>query len=125
MNLRKKIDELYKVVFPLWSNGVVGKQPERLRDHNFMVIYLKNSYDHLNAFEQNGFGCDVFFHPNPIYEITIGEYRQYGDIGIDKEGAQELLESLRAHEKEQRADQYKSDVRKVIDIERRIFELTE
>ena len=55
----------------------------------------------------------------------MGEYLEYGDIGIDKEGAQQLLDSIRINGEEQRVEQRKSDVRMVIGIEKRIFELTE
>ncbi len=120
-----KIEELIKEVYPIWASGEVGKQPERLRDHNLMVIYLKNSYDHIRSFEQSGFGCEVFFHPNPIFHIIQGGYLQYGDIGIDKEGAKKLLESITDNVNEQRSEQYKFNVRKVIEIEKRIFQLTE
>ena len=120
-----KIEELFKEVYPIWSSGIVSKQPKRLRDHNLMVIYLKNSYYYLNDFIQRGFGCEAPFHPNPIWHITMGEYLEYGDIGIDKEGAQQLLDSIRINEEEQRVEQHKSYVRMVIGIEKRIFELTE
>ena len=121
-----KIRELYKEVFPLWNNGEVAHQPDRLKNHNLMVIYLKNAYDYLHDFEQKDFSSKTPFHPNPILNITQGAYSQYEDFGINREEAGELLDSIsKSNRSKQNKEQYIADIKRVIELEKIIFELTE
>ena len=119
-----KIRELHRKVLPLWGAGEVSRQPQPLRDHNLMVIYLIISYDHLHETESSGLVGVISLHTNPIVNIYPGEYTEYGNVGISPEGAKHLLQSLEKNRSKGDLEAYRSDVQQIIEIERRIFELT-
>ncbi len=120
-----RIRELNKEVYPRWSSGEITNLPRgRFKDNCLMVVYLTKTLNYLHNFEKNGFNCTPGFHPNPIFSISVGRYLEYGDLGISQKEAKKFLRAIHISQEKQTEEQHLNDVIRVIEIERRIFELT-
>lgn len=120
-----KIRELYEKVLPIWNSGEFPNFPQKERDHLMMVIYLTNAYNQLRLFESEGPNCEIILHLNPIVAIAKGLMPNYGNLGISSAEAKELYDNLERKVRKSNPTKYHSALRKVIEVEKRIFELTE
>lgn len=120
-----KIRELYEKAFSIWNSDEFPNYPLKESIHLMAVIYLKNTYDQLHLFESEGPNCEGMIHSNQITAIGAGLFPNYGDLGISSDEATKLGPELTNANRRSNPEKYHSALRRVIEVERRIFELTE
>ena len=118
-----RIHDLYEeVVGPMWRDDKIRGLPKREGDHYYAVRDLEINYRHLHRVEGTGLFY-VELANAPLLDIMNGGYLEYGDVGLTREEARELDGSL-AFDREDK-DTYIADVKRLIAVQRRIFELTQ
>tara|TARA_Y100000310_G_C20591642_1_gene768378 strand:+ start:204 stop:1124 length:921 start_codon:yes stop_codon:yes gene_type:complete len=119
----ERIHALYEdVVGPMWESGEIRGLPKREGDHYYAVRDLEINYRHLRRVE----GASSFYVElanGPLLNIMNRRYLEYGDVGLTREEARVLDGSLAFNREDK--DAYISEVKRLLAVQRRIFELTQ